>query len=450
MEKDIKLLEQNIVNHITTGAKGYKSFSAIERIRYADEVLTNTRDYCCALLGLNPEDVETTFIYGKKTNGAAASKDGKSAISMNVLSALSISNPLFLYKVAAHEMRHVYQHTLEKGDPETIAYYPGAGNFSMIDWGASGAEKGADKFAFSTILRLATKGMIKSGDRVCPMQLANLASLAIDSRLSHAGYSFLHKLTSPFRSSYTRSVVDNSFEGTYKGSKDNERISLLSLKELEDFAREKPEIYAKPLEGGRYTGKHVTGLRREVAEDINSHIIYKRTHLRVRTVPSGVTLRRAINPSEKTYKVEGIRFSNKEESDVQAPAENVATPVIPVKPLETPTQVAVSAVKPENQTQPAILQPGYVVSMFTPEAAQTLTTIRANAQQEYQGENLEEKENVFATVIENILSTRQGVATEVDASEISFDESIKMSFSNEENFSSADISFKNNDFAPEQ
>ena len=161
MERSFKQIEKDIISDLSIRHSEIRGYSPEEKFLFVQRVMDNCRDYCCSLWGIDAEVIKT--LYCLNLNGKAmcqVSQDGlKGRIAFNPKAALNIVNPIKLYKIGMHEMRHINQYMLQSEDSsERQRNYKSIEDvYSIKKWASSPAEIGADKFAFKTIFKMLSK-----------------------------------------------------------------------------------------------------------------------------------------------------------------------------------------------------------------------------------------------------------------------------------------------------
>ena len=252
MDKEVlKEYRQSMAEHLASG-RDYKSFTAIEKFRYADKMMSLTKEYCCSLWGLSPENVYTVFLQGLGKNvGSATNGEGEiAAYGLNTTAVLN-SDPLNLYKTCLHEMRHVYQmKILKPGDKETSANYYGISKkLGKFAWASSETEIGADKFAFKEIFKIAGRAMLKTEEKVSSASLFKFADHATTRMFEHKVCSLVYKAVRPFmKDVQERSIMEKIPREAIK-TEDRLPVKPVELKDLELLANMAPRVFTVSPKG---------------------------------------------------------------------------------------------------------------------------------------------------------------------------------------------------------
>ena len=269
MDKEVlKEYRQSMAEHLARG-RDYKSFTAIEKFRYVNQMMNLTKEYCCSSWGLNPDNIYTTFLHGLGKNiGCASNGEGEiAAYGINTTAVLN-SDPLNLYKTCLHEMRHVYQMKLLKpGDKETTSNYYGVSkNLGKIAWSSSETEIGADKFAFKEMFKIAGRAMLKTEERVSSVSLFKFADHATTRMFEHKVSSLVYKMARPFMKNVQERTIMEKIPRDAIKVEDRLPVKAVELKDLEFLAGVAPRAFAvSPKHFGRKEQK-------EIVEDVEKSI----------------------------------------------------------------------------------------------------------------------------------------------------------------------------------
>jgi len=240
-DSDLKPLRERMLKQLTDNAANYKSFSPIERLRYAHETMQCVKDYCCCLWGLDNQTIQTFFCQGRPVTGMSSNQG---AIALSIPYVLSSSSPHAIFKTCFHEMRHIYQYKVaDKDDPELMSNY--TGNFSKLLWRSSNSEIGADNFAYSQLLGLEKMGLIKSGERVSPLIFAKTMGDSVSNFSTHTAYKGLYKLSKLFKDNPNERMVTDKVATPNNAAP----LQVFSMRELELIASVNREVFNKRNEG---------------------------------------------------------------------------------------------------------------------------------------------------------------------------------------------------------
>ena len=191
----IKQIQERIIKDLSLTHTDLKAMSPIEKFQFANGVLTNCRDFCCEKWGINPQAVQTLFCLNLNSYAETRPNmaQGNGAIVFNTVYALNTINPLRLYKTAFHEMRHIHQFLVQ---PETSSErqvnYTSLAKLSGEQWASSSAEKGADKFAYTTMYSLIAKSVLRGKLNPFAIETRKFVSRTINDTYKHIKGSVLY------------------------------------------------------------------------------------------------------------------------------------------------------------------------------------------------------------------------------------------------------------------
>lgn len=205
-QQELISLQKQMAEHMLGNArKGYKHFSPIEKIRWANKAVNLVADYTCLKMGIDRSKIDLAFFTGAQPNAFATrlgNNGERYGVAMSIQNIIR-NNPVAIFKNAFHEFRHIAQYDGKTPQTESVSHYNGP--YTKTDWGSSPSEIGADRFAYKEISGLLGRGLLKASTAVKSLVVApNVYYASLDNSLNHMMRSGIHFFS---RNKYSRDLT---------------------------------------------------------------------------------------------------------------------------------------------------------------------------------------------------------------------------------------------------
>ncbi len=236
-QQELISLQKQMAEHMLGSArKGYKHFSPIEKIRWADRAVNLVADYSCLKMGIDRNKIDLAFFTGAQPNAFATrlgDNGERYGVAMSIQNIIR-NNPVAIFKIAFHEFRHIAQYDGKTPQKESVSHYNGP--YTKTDWGSSPSEIGADRFAYKEISGLLGRGLLKASTVVKSLAVApSVYYASLDNSLTHMMRSGMHFFS---RDKYYRDLtkLESDIPPKIKTGKvlKSEPGHFFDIKEIED------------------------------------------------------------------------------------------------------------------------------------------------------------------------------------------------------------------------